>query len=106
MPQEVEYIVPNDDFYVITHPDGTRTARLVQASDEEKREAEIDALRRELEGIEFRLEHLDDEPMPWQAIPVPAEVERTRSGWENTKAAVLARLAELEEPPPPPKRKR
>jgi hypothetical protein len=97
--------VPEGSYWSWTDPaTGQRYARPVAASDEEKRLAEIECLGRELRGIEHRLAHLDDPVMAHQALPIPAEVERTRQGLVNTKAAVLARLAELEPPPAKPSR--
>jgi hypothetical protein len=62
------------------------------------RQSHIDALRRELAGVEHRLEHLDDPGFSWQEIPTPENVERQRTSLENTKVAILAELDRLEKP--------
>jgi hypothetical protein len=47
----------------------------------------------ELDGVEFNLAHVDDEPPPWVTEPpTPASVERQRVSLEGTRVAILAEL--------------
>jgi hypothetical protein len=95
------YVVDDGELDHITErgPDGLRRMRPIAATAEEKVAAEAAALRRELDGVEHRLFHLDD-PLPPLVTEPPSEqaLERTRTSLVNTKAAILARLAELEPP--------
>jgi hypothetical protein len=99
---------PEVDHLTYLDPDtGLRYARSVAATDEEIVEREIRDLRRELEGVEFRLAHLDDEPPPWVTEP-PSDkaIERARTSLLNTRAVIFDRLSELEPEPPERTKKR
>lgn len=58
--------------------------------------AHIEALRRELAGVEHRLEHLDDPVLAFQEPPSREHLERERTSLENTKAVILAELERLD----------
>lgn len=79
----------------ITNESDTRIDPLA-ASEEEQREAYAAALRRELEGVEATLAHLDD-PLPDHVVevPNPATDERVRLGLVNRRKAILADSRQL-----------
>jgi hypothetical protein len=84
------------DYYIVRGEDGLRHAVSVIATEEEKNAAYAAALRRELEGIERRLAHLDDELPPWMLeVPNKETVERTRTSLEGTKAKIHEELKRL-----------
>jgi hypothetical protein len=62
------------------------------------RQAHIDALRRELAGVEHNLEHLEDPVFSWQEPPTRERLERDRTSLVNTKTFILAELERLEKP--------
>jgi hypothetical protein len=76
---------------------GEETITPLKATPEQQRQAEIEALRRELVGVDFRLEQLDA-PLPPTVLEVPSRgtVSRTRKAWENTRKAIVAKIELLE----------
>jgi hypothetical protein len=54
------------------------------------------ALRRELEGVEHKLRHLDDPVLAFQHPPTAEERERERVSLEGTREHILGELARLE----------
>jgi hypothetical protein len=55
----------------------------------------IAGLHREIEGVEHKLSHLDDEVAWWQGTPSSEQRERLRSDLESEKTAALAELKRL-----------
>jgi hypothetical protein len=80
------------DYITQIGPDGLAVQRPLAATEEEKRQAYRAALRRELEGVEHRLEHLDDPAPWWTAAPTAEQIEQDRTSLENTRAVILAEL--------------
>jgi hypothetical protein len=72
---------------------GLWSTKSIKATPEEIRQREIDAFRRELTGVEFRLEHLDHEPGSWVTEPPsPESVERERTSLQNTRQTILTEI--------------
>jgi hypothetical protein len=68
------------------------------ATDEEKRQTEIDAYKRSLESVEWRLANI--------AI-IPASPENSPESLANEKQAILTKLESLgDQPPTEPKKRR
>jgi hypothetical protein len=90
--------VPDGDYLRVQNKDGSQTLIGLRATEEEQQRAYHGALRRELEGIEHRLAHLDDPVEHWMPVPHPGEVERTRTSLENTREHILRELGEDAKP--------
>jgi len=76
---------------------GERSAQTLRATTEEVRERELVAWRRALEGIDFRLEHVE-EPLTWfEQPPLPDEVERRRASLEAEREKCLWEIAAHED---------
>jgi len=93
------------DSYTTLGADGLRVSHSILVTPEELKQREIDGLHRELVGVNHNLAHIEDAPLPWLPRLTSEEIERERTSLVNTRAAILARLAELE-PAQPAKRKR
>jgi hypothetical protein len=75
------------------------------------RDQHIRDLKRELAGVEHRLEHLDDPVLAFQEPPTAESLERNRTSLVNTRTAILAELERLDaatmetaKPEPKPRR--
>jgi len=74
---------------------GLATQKPIMAAAEEILRREIEALKRELAGVEYRL-LIGPDSLPSSAPPSTGELERWRSGWQNTRAVIVERLEQLD----------
>jgi hypothetical protein len=103
-----EHVNPEVDHFVTVDPQtGLRTAHSVAATEQEMRQAEIDALRRSLNGVEFKLQHITEALSWYEGPPSEHEVANRRSALENERAAIYERIRALGgEVPTTPKKRR
>jgi hypothetical protein len=110
MPAKIfEYVNPEVDHYsTVDRKTGLRTARSVAATEDEIRQRDADAYRRSLDGVEFRLAHVDEAQAWYEDPPSEQRIAERRALLENEKQFILAKINELHQlgADTPPARKR
>lgn len=96
-----------DTYAGLPDENGMRTPVPVAATPERQAASYAAALRRELEGVEFRLAHIDDPLPPWILdVPNPESVERQRVSLEGTRDVIVDELERLTSPDQPKEKRR